>query len=234
MAKKSVSTTYLTRFETVAGGVLFLLYLFILPFITNGLFRAVEHLMGTAISGDLQNRIYYYVLFVASLIIFYQFVGKTTGFFLNSFGNTLSIVGLGLVIFYGLNELSFRLFHVIFGTQTNLNDVTISAQVDDAPRSTVLIIVLLAPFVEELLFRGYVFGCLRGRNRWLAYVVSCFLYTFLYTWDFVLGGFTLTQLSLALQHAIPAAVLAWAYDKTGNLWSPILLHVAVNALALWT
>ena len=49
MAKKHVSTTYLTSFETVAGGILLLLYLFVLPFIADGLFRAAEHLLGVGI-----------------------------------------------------------------------------------------------------------------------------------------------------------------------------------------
>ena len=145
----------------------------------------------------------------------------------------LATAGAGLVAFSGLNELGYRLFHVLFGSRVNLSDVTISAQVDDAPRRTVLIIVLLAPFIEEVLFRGYLFGWLRGRSRWAAYALSCFLYTFLYTWDFLLGGLSLARLALALQYLVPGAVLAWSYDRSGTLWTPILIHVAANALALW-
>ena len=47
--------------------------------------------------------------------------------------------------------------------------MTISAQIEDAPRTTLLIVVFLAPFVEEVLFRGLVFGNLRDKSRVVAY-----------------------------------------------------------------
>ena len=65
-------------------------------------------------------------------------------------------------VFYGLNELTYRLTRLVVGNHTNLNDMTISAQIDAAPRTTLLIVVILAPFVEEVLFRGLVFGNLRA------------------------------------------------------------------------
>ena len=133
MAKKHVSTTYLTSFETVAGGILLLLYLFVLPFIADGLFRAAEHLLGVGIGPDQRSRICYYVLFALVLVIFYQFIGRTTGFFFASLGGALATAGAGLVAFYGLNELGYRLFHVLFGSRVNLSDVTISAQVGGTP-----------------------------------------------------------------------------------------------------
>ena len=43
-----------------------------------------------------------------------------------------------------------------------------------------LIVVLLAPFVEEVLFRGLVFGCLKEKSRIFAYILSCALFAFLH------------------------------------------------------
>lgn len=234
MAARKVRGVGLSHFEVIAGGILLLLYLLVLPFIRAGLFRAAEHLLNTSISAHMENVICYYVLFVVTLVIFYGFIGRTTGYFFGNFVETLYAVGVGLVLFYGLNELLFRLSRALFGHQLNLNDYAISAQVHDAPRVTVLILVLIAPFIEEVLFRGYVFGGLKGHSAAAAYGASCFLFAFLHVWQFLGSGcFSLSGGILLIQYLAPAAVLAWAYDRSGNLWGSLLLHVVVNALHVW-
>ncbi len=64
---------------------------------------------------------------------------------------------------YGANELFYRVANVLFNSRTNLNDMTIAASINAAPRLTALIIVF-PPFVEEVLFRGLVFGCLKEKE----------------------------------------------------------------------
>ena len=233
MAKKTASP-WLTDFERIAGGVFFLLYLIVFPLLMGWIFRGVEFLLGISLSQSEENALYYYVAFVLTILIFYNFIGRSTGYFFSNLTNTLAAAGIGLVLFYGFNELLYRVTNVLFGNQVNLNNYSISAQIDNAPRTTLLIVVLIAPFIEEVLFRGYVFGSLKGHGRALAYVVSCFLFAFLHVWQFV-GGELLSfnRLLLLVQYLVPAAVLAWAYDRSGNLWGPTLLHIAANALHVW-
>ena len=233
MATKKVKGVSLTPFERIGGGVLFALYLLVLPFIRDGLFRAAEHLLGTTISRSAEYNLYYYILFVIILLVFYHYVGATTSYFFGTLTDTLAAAGTGLVFFYGLNELLYRTAHVLFGHTLNLNDYAVSAQVDDAPRITLLIVVLIAPFIEEVLFRGYVFGSLKGHSRALAYVVSCVLFAFLHVWQFAGGGLSFSRVLLLVQYLVPGAVLAWSYDRSGNLWGPLLIHVAANALHVW-
>ncbi len=84
-------------------------------------------------------------------------------------------MAIGLVALYGLNELVYRLTRLVVSNQTNLNDTTISAQIDAAPRVTMLIVIFLAPFVEEVLFRGLVFGRTSGARvrRWDIWSAAC-------------------------------------------------------------
>ena len=63
---------------------------------------------------------------------------------------------------YGLNELVFRLSNLLINNRTNLNNNTISAQIDDAPRHDGGHRDSPGSFVEEVLFRGLVFGNLKG------------------------------------------------------------------------
>ncbi len=161
---KHKSAPYMSPGEQIAGTVFFVIYLVVLPFATAPLFRLAERLLGTAISPSLKNAIYYYVLFAVTLVIFHSFLGRTTRNFADNLGNACKAVAVGLIALYGLNELMYRLTRLLVNNHTNLNDTTISAQIHDAPRVTLLIVIFLAPFVEEVLFRGLVFGNLKSKK----------------------------------------------------------------------
>jgi len=230
---KNGHTTYMTALERGLGGVFFLIYLLVLPFVTDPAFRGLEVLLGRSLSESVENRIYYYVLFAVTLLLFWIYIGRTTSYFLSATLPTLGTVVTGLVGFYGINELSFRVLRLVMGGFSNLNDMTISAQVTDAPRSTFLIIVFLAPFVEEVLFRGYVFGLIREKNRTAAYIVSCALFAALHVWQFAAVDQSVSAFLLMVQYFVPGLVFAWCYEKSGTLWGAILPHAFVNALAVW-
>ena len=234
MATKKVKGSYLTPFERIGGGIFFFLYLLVFPFVIDLIFRGVERLLAVELSASTEHAIYYYVVFALTLIIFYNFIGKNTQRFFGNLNRTLATWGMGLVAFYGLNELVYRLTSLLLGSRINLNDASISAQVADAPRTTLLIVVFLAPFVEEVLFRGYVFGSLRDHSRVVAYAVSCVLFAFLHVWQFAAGDLlSFSRILLLVQYLVPGLVLAWSYDRSGNLWAPILVHVSANVLYVW-
>ena len=233
MAKKQ-SSPYMTPGEQIAGVVFFVIYLLVLPFATDPLFRLVELLFDADIPSSLENVIYYYVLFAVGIVIFHNYLGRTTRLLFDRLGEAAKSIGIGLVGLYGLNELVYRLTSLLITPRTNLNDTAISAQIDDAPRTTLLIIVLLAPFVEEVLFRGLVFGNLRHKSRVLAYVVSCLLFAALHVWQFAVIHQDVTYFLLCVQYLVPGVVLAWAYEHSGTLWSAIGVHAAANALAAIT
>lgn len=229
MAKK---TAYMTKFEKAAGTVFFALYLLVLPLLADKLFALAEVLLDTDISDSLANALYYYVLFAVTALLFRNFLSKTSARFLDNPGRSLGTLVVGLLVFYGANELIYRVAHALFDSRTNLNDTTIAAAIHSAPRMTALIIIFLAPFVEEVLFRGLVFGVLRERGRLLAYGVSCALFAFLHVWTFALSAWDASYFVLMLQYLVPGMVFAWCFEHSGNLWTSILLHAAVNALSL--
>lgn len=232
MAKRK-STAYMTSGEQIAGTVFFMIYLVVLPFATAPLFRWAGVLLGVTISPGLQNIIYYYVLFAVTIIIFHGFLGRTSRQLADNLGTACRTLGIGLIALYGLNELVYRLTNLVVTNRTNLNDVAISAQIQDAPHMTMLIVLLLAPFVEEVLFRGLAFGNLRTKSRTVAYLVSCLLFALLHVWQFAVVNQDLTYFLLMIQYLVPGLVLAWVYDYSGTLWTSIGLHIAANALSVW-
>ena len=233
MAKKKAAS-YMTPGEQIGGVVFLMIYLVVLPFATDPLFRFVGGLLDVSISATVQNMIYYYVLFAVTLVMFHKFIGRTSRNFADNLGVACRSMLVGLIGLYGLNELVYRLTRLAIDNRTNLNDTTISAQIQDAPRVTLLIIVFLAPFVEEVLFRGLVFGNLKSKSRVVAYLVSCLLFALIHVWQFAVVQQDITYFLLMVQYLVPGAVLAWAYESSGTLWASIGLHAAANALSAWT
>lgn len=83
---------------------------------------------------------------------------------------------------------------------------------------------IVAPIVEEIFFRGFVYAGLRA--RWGvagALLLSAVFFTALH--------FTL---DLFVPIFILGVFLAWVYEKTGSLYPGILLHASNNAIALVT
>ena len=85
-----------------------------------------------------------------------------------------------------------------------------------------LAIAVLAPVVEELLFRGFLQNALtRHMPFWAAIILSSFGFALVHGQPYAIPG--LMSLSLAF---------GYIYHRTGSLRTNIILHMANNALAL--
>ena len=100
-----------------------------------------------------------------------------------------------------------------------------------ADRGRILAItIVLAPLLEELIFRGGIFGLLRRWNRWLAYVVCILVFGIYHVWHYALSD-PLALLYL-LQYLPAGYVLCRSYEKTECIWTSILLHMLNNSISL--
>lgn len=231
--KKTVSSS-LTDFEKLAGVILLAVYLIILPFFGGQIAAGINTLLGLSLSRTLFSTICFYILFAAAVLVFHSLIGKSTAAFIKGMDQNFRTLGIALVFFYGLNEILYRISHLLWGNGTNLNDTALINDLSAAPPLTVLALVFFIPVIEELLFRGLVFGWLREHSRTVAYVISCLLFAVLHAWQFTQFHVDLYQLLLLVQYSIPGFILTWAYDRSGSLWTSIGVHAAVNALAVWT
>ena len=231
MAKKK-SAAYMTPGEQIAGTVFLALYLLV-PFSAAGpVFTFAGRLLGGSVSPHLQSILLACLPAAAALVIFHSFLARTTGNLADSPAEAGKAALWGLIALYGLNELAFRLTRLALGAQTNLNDAILSPQSRSLSSGTALLTaVLITPFVEEILFRGLVFGNLRSRSRVLAYTVSCLLFALLQARQTLLTQQNAASLALVLQSMVPGLVLAGVYEYAGTLWAAVGLHAAFNALA---
>ena len=222
MSKKK-SSPYMTSGEKAAGTVLLGLYLVVLPFASAPIFDLLEKLLDADISQSLRAAICVWGCAVAALLIFCRFLGRTAGSFVDNLGISCQTILVGLVGVYGLNELVWRLGRDLPGA-ADLNDRFLSGRIPGG--SSAIMAVLLIPFVEEVLFRGLICGNLKSKSRPVAYGLSCGLFALLHLW----AGGSVGGLLPAAQYLVPAAVLTWAYDRSGSVWTSFGIHALFNAL----
>jgi uncharacterized protein len=91
-----------------------------------------------------------------------------------------------------------------------------------APWFLILYVVVLAPLIEELFFRGFVFAGLRQRyRRPTAALLSATLFALLHL-----------QWTRFVPLAVLGVLLATLYERSNSLWPPIVTHALVNLVAL--
>jgi len=137
--------------------------------------------------------------------------------------------GIGwMLAAYGIFIAAAGIFSVFFSTEQEqqvLQDI-------GAEKDTVMLVALgilvvgIAPVAEEIFFRGFLFGGLRGKlSFWPAALISGIFFGAIH----ILGGSWQAVVLLSLF----GVLLAFLYERTGSLGPPILMHVLQNAIAFY-
>jgi membrane protease YdiL (CAAX protease family) len=100
--------------------------------------------------------------------------------------------------------------------------------------SFVLLLVaagIVAPVVEEIFFRGFLFGMyLRRQPRWLAYLAPGVLFTVLHLEPTRMDVSQMVALAVGI--LLLAWLLSWLYEQTESLFPSMLAHAVNNATGL--
>src|SRR5690606_38860738 len=88
----------------------------------------------------------------------------------------------------------------------------------------IALFVIVAPFIEELLFRGYLYGKFRanGVPFWLATLVVS-----------VLFGVAHGQWNVGINTFALSLVMCSVREISGSLWPAIMIHVMKNGIAFY-
>ena len=141
----------------------------------------------------------------------------------------LGQVLLGYALLMAADFLVALLVYAV-APQENPNNEAILDLVKADPGRILAITIVLAPLLEELMFRGGVFGLLRRWNRVLAYAVCMLVFGLYHTWQYALSD---PIFWVYLLQYLPAGyILCRSYEKTECIWTPILLHMLNNGLSL--
>lgn len=178
------------------------------------------------------NVLLFGVNFALTVLIFWRFLWKNSQVAIESPGKTFRWAGIGFGIYYGASTLVGMLILLIAPDFANANDASIREMAREHYFLMMLGTVILVPIAEETLYRGLVFGSLRSKSRWLAYVVSTVAFSTLHVVSYI-GTLPPLHLLLSFLQYLPAGfALAFAYDKAGSIWASILVHMSVNQIAM--
>lgn len=216
----------LTQAEMGRGWVFFALYVLLFPWVMGWVQRSFHGELPVAEA----NVVYYLLSATLVFLVFWTFLKHGFHLLLDWLPENLFAFGTGLA---GWAVLSF-LVGLIPLPVKNPNLLSYPEQYALAPLATVVILVVLMPVVEEPLFRGLLFGTSRRYSRILGYVLSTLVYALYCVWQFVYtyGTIDFRYLLLIVEYLPMSLALTWCYNNGGSIWSPIALHVVINAVTL--
>ena len=210
--------------EWLRGGALSVLYVALFPFLM------VQRSAWEELPVAESNVVYYLISVLLGFALFSGLWKRNLDRLLTRPGRNLASVAAGLAAWIALDLLVRQIPLPV----RNPNESGYALEYLLSPRATGLIVVVLMPMVEELLFRGVLFGGVRRYSRGAAYLLSAGLFALYCVWQFAFsyGRLDLRYLLLAVQYLPAGVLLSWCYERGGSLWSAVLLHMAVNGLTL--
>lgn len=225
--KKTALSLPLSREQQIYGWAWLFIQMLILP---TAIYAAAATL--GIVSEGIINFLYYLLNFVACGWIFRDTLYQSLLNAGRDIPRFLMSVVLGFLA-YSLCSYGFSsLLAILTPEFSNVNDAAIAAMVREHPVLMGFGTVVLVPLAEECLYRGLIFTPLRGRSRTAAYLVSTMIFAAIHVVGYV-GVYPAGTLALCFLQYLPAGLcLAWAYDQTGSLFAPILIHGAVNLTSI--
>lgn len=164
------------------------------------------------------------------LVTQFRFLRRDFDPLVDRFGRVvLEVLGsYGLMLLFNLGVSA--LLMLVSGAVENPNNEAVVDLSFARGGPVTAMVVFLAPFLEECLFRAGIFGALQPRNRLGAYLV-CMLAFALYH----VVGYALADPAnwiYLLQYLPIGFLLCRLYERMDTVWAPMLLHALVNWLSL--
>ena len=228
MIKTEFLSVGLTRRETCWGlGYLAFQILFLPSFLSIACLLLPVELDNTRF-----NLLYMSINLLAAVLIFPRFL---LSFFPVSGKKLLRILLVGaafFVIYWLLNLCLSHLVVLIRPEFVNKNDQAVADMAEISYGLMFLGTVVLAPVTEEIFYRGLLLRGLYGRSPVAAWIVSVSVFGLIHVLGY-LSVLSPLELLLSFLQYLPAGVcLAASYRLSGSLICPILIHAAINTVAI--
>ena len=220
----------MTRGEKIAGWIWLPVHIIALPLLLPSILYLFN---GGELPDTVTLNIWYYLIgLVFLLALQFRFFRENYNRFRDGIRKALATMAIAFCILIAAN-LVLTLVMQLFGSMPGSpNDDAVNDLLKDDMRRMAATAVIMAPIVEEALFRGMIFGSLREKHRVLAYALSMVLFAVYHVWQYAVVDQSLLPLLSAVAYLPIGFVLAFCYDRSGSIWTSIFFHMFYNAMAL--
>ena len=210
--------------ETVFGFIYFLLQLLIIP----GILLAINMMLPNPMSEALVNVWFFAANFVVVIVLFRKYLVKNFYTVRQNPWHVLRCAGIGLLIYMAGNGIFSFLTTAFFPDFANINDAAIMEMVQEHFGLMTLGTVVFVPLAEECFYRGLIFRGLYDKSPVVAYILSMVIFSLAHVVGYVTMADFGTLVLCFFQYLPAGFALAWCYQRSGSIYAPILVHMAVN------
>ncbi|MEG0941064.1 MAG: type II CAAX endopeptidase family protein [Oscillospiraceae bacterium] len=219
----------LTKPRRIAGYVYLPFHIFVFPLFIGML----AQFLPSGLDNVAANIIYYGLGLAFCFICMWQFLRDAFDTLLD---NILKVI-FAILFAYIINMLlsyavAAGLLLFLQDIPLNPNNNAVVTMADKSYNAVMGLAVFLAPIVEEILFRGVLFGGMRKHSRVLAYIITITLFAFYHIWQYALVSMDWRTLIYMVQYIPAGFALSWLYERTNCIWAPIFLHTAMNLISM--
>lgn len=219
---------YLVSMFTLADGIYHLFY-YIGVHLNSGDYHSYEAFEKSEIKlHDYASLTAEFIYFIAIVLLVFKtslFTSRKVDIrkkdFLNALYCFLIKIGVtivtGIILFYlGLENET----NSVSGNQDNLEDLVSNSFIIGA-----IFIVLLAPIIEEFIFRKLLMGHIFKNYKYTGWIISSILFGSLH----LLSGFSILGLVIYMSLGF---ILGWIYMKTKRIEASIIAHLFNNLVSI--
>lgn len=212
--------------ERLAELIYLPIHLFALPLLLPKLALIIPNLDSVTL-----NLIYYIIGFAYTLILCWRFLHAGFSAAIDRIGSFLIAIASSYLLETALSLiLSYALILLNAVDLSSPNNAAIEAMAPEGLNKLMAMTVFMAPIVEEVLFRGLVFGGLHRRSRLLAWIVSALVFSLYHVWQYAIRS--PAALFSAVLYLPASLAFNWCYERSGSIWAPILYHMLANAIGM--
>ena len=110
---------------------------------------------------------------------------------------------------------------------TPTNEVMVQDSIISNPVLSFVSSVLVAPFIEELIFRKSIYDCFKDSYQYIYIIVSGLLFGYVHL---IAGGNA--ELIYLIPYGTMGIIFAYLYAKTKNIFVPIFFHMLHNFISV--